>query len=464
MGATLAGPITSKLVMRVSGPGFRIGSAEMQGYRTDMEDEKSVQVELPGHPGLTFIGVYDGHAGKSASKFLAQTLHTRFAASRTPVARDTIEEVCLATDAEFLSKPEKTHGSACVFAMVRPVEDGRRAWRVVVGNVGDSRAIIARRDGTCVSLTSDHKGDLPAEKARIVAAGGTVSDGRTDGSLAMSRAFGDWEYKNNPALGPRDQKVIAVPDITEEMIYPGDILILCCDGLVESEHQTNESVIAFVHQHRNLSGDPGALAMALLDDSVTAGSKDNHTAVVMSFAENVDGSFELPDSSFVPLGEVFVPGPFQPYSSDEEFVKAYMSDAARHGYGPDKVAELMAKAAEAEKTMPSFPVQENILSTARFLSMVQSIQRASTGVDESPPARLSGFEAARACASCGARGGALSACSRCGLVFYCNSSCQRADWSEHKLVCVNKAPEGPFPPPGPSVVRAKAAKAKRGKK
>jgi len=45
------------------------------------------------------------------------------------------------------------------------------------------------------------------ESRRIVAAGGFVESGRVNGSLALSRALGDFEFKTNATLGPEDQIV-----------------------------------------------------------------------------------------------------------------------------------------------------------------------------------------------------------------------------------------------------------------
>ena len=44
------------------------------------------------------------------------------------------------------------------------------------------------------ALSEDHKPSLPAERARIEAAGGTMASDRVDGRLATSRAFGDFEF------------------------------------------------------------------------------------------------------------------------------------------------------------------------------------------------------------------------------------------------------------------------------
>jgi len=101
--------------------------------------------------------------------------------------------------------------------------------KVTVANIGDSRAILGRmkkgEDGvlkiSAVELSKDHKPELPEEKERIENAGGEVDDdGRVDGGLNLSRAFGDFVFKANKEMPAEKQEVIAFPDvITEDLCF-----------------------------------------------------------------------------------------------------------------------------------------------------------------------------------------------------------------------------------------------------
>ena len=66
--------------------------------------------------------------------------------------------------------------------------------RVICANLGDSRALLSRR-GDCIELSDDLIPSRPDERQRIQQAGGIVELDRISGSLAISRAFGDFQYK-----------------------------------------------------------------------------------------------------------------------------------------------------------------------------------------------------------------------------------------------------------------------------
>ena len=77
---------------------------------------------------------------------------------------------------------------------------------IYCSNSGDSRAILVNKAGKVTELSHDHKPDDNGEMARIKAAGGFVDDGRVQGIIAVSRAIGDWEYKNPTLLAKLEKK------------------------------------------------------------------------------------------------------------------------------------------------------------------------------------------------------------------------------------------------------------------
>lgn len=114
-------------------------------------------------------------------------------------------------------------GCTCCVALITKNE-------VYVANAGDTRAVIAAK-GKAKDLSVDHKPDLPTEKRRIQRAGGFVEDGRVNGVIAISRAIGDWEYKNTQ-FKPEDNMVTAMPEIMVEQLRPDhDFMIIACDGI-----------------------------------------------------------------------------------------------------------------------------------------------------------------------------------------------------------------------------------------
>ena len=66
--------------------------------------------------------------------------------------------------------------------------------KLIVANAGDSRAVMGQ-GGKAVPLSFDHKPENEEEIRRIEAAGSTITDGRVDGNLNLTRALGDLKYK-----------------------------------------------------------------------------------------------------------------------------------------------------------------------------------------------------------------------------------------------------------------------------
>ncbi|OVA06279.1 Protein phosphatase 2C (PP2C)-like domain [Macleaya cordata] len=145
---------------------------------------------------------------------------------------------------------------------------------LVIGNIGDSRAILGTRDQDdsliAVQLTEDLKPNLPREaerirrcKGRVFALKGEPDVARvwlpnTDGpGLAMARAFGDFCLKN--------YGVISVPDISYRRLSERDeFVVLATDGVWDV--LSNKEVIDIVSS----APAQASAARTLVDSAVRA--------------------------------------------------------------------------------------------------------------------------------------------------------------------------------------------------
>mmetsp|Transcript_23741 Transcript_23741/g.33199 ORF Transcript_23741/g.33199 Transcript_23741/m.33199 type:complete len:388 (-) Transcript_23741:491-1654(-) len=335
MGVTLSAPIRSKWLQRRGDKDYMVGSADMQGFRVEMEDALTAKLQLSEkHPKRAFFGVYDGHGGARCSKYLETAMVNAIGGLSDPTDTEELKKVCLAVDAEFLKREEEREdGSTAVFCVVTP-QEGKKLYNITTANIGDSRAILIHADGKIEPLTEDHKPNNPEEMERITRAGGSVSSCRVDGQLALSRAIGDWNYKDNGDLQATEQKVIPVPDITRTVAKQGDTLLICCDGLFEQ--MSNEEVGGFVYKklEETKYADPATVLRDLLEESLEKGSKDNMSALAVCFRDG---------SKYHKAGGEFVPGPYHQHKHNEKFKKAYLNDAKRHGYEEEKLMSVVPK-------------------------------------------------------------------------------------------------------------------------
>jgi len=307
----------------------------MQGFRIEMEDALTAALKMSGkHSSRAFFGVYDGHGGARCSKYLETAMVKAVGELEDPTNEGALKKVCMAVDAEFLKREdEREDGSTAVFCVVTP-QEGKKVYNITAANIGDSRALLIRADGKIEAMTEDHKPNNAEEMERITRAGGSVSSCRVDGQLALSRAIGDWNYKDNPNLEPKDQKVIPVPDITSFVAKEGDTLLICCDGLFEQ--MSNEEVGGYVYKQLEETkyADPADVLKGLLDLSLERGSKDNMSALAVCFRDG---------TKYHKASGEFVPGPYHQHAHNEKFKKAYLNDAKRHGFEEEKLMSVIPK-------------------------------------------------------------------------------------------------------------------------
>jgi serine/threonine protein phosphatase PrpC len=203
------------------------------------------------------------------------------------------------TDKEILARCQLEGGRSGATGVV-VVRIGETLY---AAHCGDSRAVMCR-GGEPLRLTEDHKPNLPRERQRVEALGGRVDfarcwrvivdpgDGRPASGLAVSRSFGDPDFKQPLHL------VTATPDVMRERLAPEDsFFVLASDGLwdVMSDKEACDIVAARLNadgvrhrvqtngSHGNGDEERGAAvraAEALVQASLEAGTMDNVTAVV----------------------------------------------------------------------------------------------------------------------------------------------------------------------------------------
>jgi len=263
------------------------GFESVQGRRWTMEDTHVILDDINEPFNLNkdisraFYAVYDGHGGKNAADLTADLLHKNII--EDPFFLDDISKAIKSgfekTDKYILERATKekwANGTTTVTCFV--LENC-----LFISNTGDSEAVIAQRndDGLLegIVLTEKHKPTTPSERKRVEQAGGQVIFGRVLGSLAVSKAIGDIDFKF-PYNKASADFVSADPFINKVELNPKNpFLIIACDGLWDK--LTYQEAVDFVARYKEVGKEPSETAQLLVKHALDLGSFDNVTAIVV---------------------------------------------------------------------------------------------------------------------------------------------------------------------------------------
>lgn len=197
--------------------------------------------------GWTMYSIFDGH-GKDGHVVSTRTVQTvPYFLAKNSKFPDNMEEALkdafTMANSEILRYAIENHvdaegsGTTAVVALVK----GSTVW---FAWAGDSRALIASRAGDRRVLieTSDHKPEVPTEKARIEACGGEVREERFPDGFVNHRVYRKDE--NQPGLcmtrsladnSGKSCGVTAEPEVLRYEFDPGDkpFLMIASDGVWE---------------------------------------------------------------------------------------------------------------------------------------------------------------------------------------------------------------------------------------
>ncbi|KAG9457809.1 hypothetical protein H6P81_002317 [Aristolochia fimbriata] len=236
------------------------------------------QSQIESGPFGTFVGVYDGHGGPEAARYVCDNLFRRFrdvTSEGRVVTPDTIRRAFLETEEGFtalvsqlwMSRPQMaTVGTCCLVGVI-----SQRT--LYVANLGDSRVVLGRKIGNtggiaAIQLSTEHNANLEAVRRELMELHPTdpqivvLKHGvwRVKGIIQVSRSIGDVymkhaQYNREPINGkfrlsePMNMPILtACPTILPHTLQPNDsFLIFASDGLWE--HLTNEQAVDIVHSH-----------------------------------------------------------------------------------------------------------------------------------------------------------------------------------------------------------------------
>ena len=260
-----------------------------------MEDAHTTVPTVPGLGSCSFYGVYDGHCGHTIAKYSSENLLNEFlnhfelqdiinsdnSEKIDPsVLSRVMQESFVKLDDYMRTIPpwkngEDQSGTTAVCGFITKDD-------IICANCGDSRAIVSS-GGDLKLVTRDHKPYNDDEKSRIERAGGSVMMQRVNGSLAVSRALGDYEYKATENMPSIEQQVSPLPEIfVLQRDYDHDeFLVLACDGIWDV--MSNQEVLEFVQKQLQVHEDRGLICDNLIEECFQRGSRDNMSVVLVTF-------------------------------------------------------------------------------------------------------------------------------------------------------------------------------------
>jgi serine/threonine protein phosphatase PrpC len=239
MGSYLSKPEKKKNSFDSKSDSYKYGICDMQGWRLHMED---AHIAIPNfYKDFSLFAVFDGHGNETVAKFSAENFPSIILNNKNFLENNIIqglEESFMIIDNMLKEESEnekKYFHCGCTVVMLLFSKT-----KYYVANLGDSRVLLYTKSKRCVSLTIDHKPDVPEEKNRIEQAGGFIRMGRVNGCLNLTRSLGDLHFKQNFNLEPHQQMISGFPEVKEyDIDGDEDFFLIACDGVFDSKSNSD---------------------------------------------------------------------------------------------------------------------------------------------------------------------------------------------------------------------------------
>ena len=261
----------------VKKPSCRSGVYFEQGSRSTMEDTHVAMDDVSKlYEGVygSYYAVFDGHGGRTSAEFCEKNLLNYFIKEiYEQESKNIFANVSSALTTAFLKIDD-------TILQQNKTKDGSTAAVIFIAsgmmwtaNLGDTEILVGNSSGFKI-LTLKHKPSLEIE--RIKKEGGCVYNGRVNGTLAVSRAFGD-SYLKKPFLD--GNCVSCEPHISTHVMNNDKFVIIACDGLWDVT--TYKEAYVLVKTMMEKGGSPTQIATALVKEALANLSSDNITVIVV---------------------------------------------------------------------------------------------------------------------------------------------------------------------------------------
>lgn len=162
-----------------------------------------------------------------------------------------------------------TQGSTLNSVVITSDNSESETLTINCANVGDSRSVLATKD-SITRLSYDHKASDKNEKSRVEKEGGFISFGRLLSQLAITRAFGDIEYKE---YGLSAEPYVYTTSVKKNN---NNFIIVASDG-VWDVIEDNELLKII----KDCDNDSQKINKLIIKTSIERGSLDNISCIVV---------------------------------------------------------------------------------------------------------------------------------------------------------------------------------------
>lgn len=230
--------------------------AESMGKRPKMEDSSTIIGEFVG-PNSQFYGMFDGHGGNEVSLFLAHNLPNIIMKkyNESESMNQAIRDACFEINPITIDKYPYAGSTAAIVVILDDI--------IYTANVGDTRIILIE-NGVATRLSYDHVATDPLERRSIQSKGGAIINDRVNGSLMLSRAFGDGQFADVITCQPYMNEIPRNDDMR---------LIIACDGVWDV---MDDQYAADIFARCN---DTGTASRTIKDEALARGSTDNVSVI-----------------------------------------------------------------------------------------------------------------------------------------------------------------------------------------